>query len=88
MQLVTEAQRQALSSLKQASELSVRAAEAAAGLVSTDDGVRSPTPHEVVETSYGFAGEILEIQKAYALRLADLAGAATQNAAPKPPKQS
>lgn len=38
----------------------------------TDFAKLLPKPTEVVETSFGFAERMLELQKAYALQLADV----------------
>ena len=70
--LAIDAQRQTLTALKQAQDLSLRGAELALGLVPRDTG-----PKDAVEGAFGFAGQLLQQQKAYALRLTEiLAGAA------------
>lgn len=70
--LVAEAQQQTLAALKQAQDLSIRATETAfssfPGIGQTD----APTPRHVVESAFGFAGEVLKSQKAYALRLTEV----------------
>ncbi len=74
--IFADAQKQALASLEQAQTLSIRAAEAAVSLMPTEpwtgfsNGVRSAS--ELVESTFGFAGQVLESQKAYALRLAGI----------------
>lgn len=78
--LSAEAQRQTLSSLKQAHELSIRAAELASGLVPE---AKLPTAKETVEGAFGFAGQVLQQQKAYALRMTEIVTGADQPAAAK-----
>jgi hypothetical protein len=79
--LFADAQKQALSALKEAQELSARAAELAVGLIQEDPtrGISSnlATPREMVEESFAFAGKVLELQKAYALRLVEVLNAGT-----------
>jgi hypothetical protein len=70
-ELATEAQRQTLSALKQAHDLSIRGAELAAGLRET--GTRSvPNAKEAVEGAFAFAGQVLQQQKAYAVRMTEI----------------
>jgi hypothetical protein len=71
--LLATAEKQAITSLKQAQEVSLRAAKVWVGLL-PEAGAASglPTPREVVENSFTFANEILTAQKAYALELADI----------------
>ena len=75
-EVVTQAQKQAISSLKQAQELSIRTAESALGLI-PDDGVIGPVSvppvTDVVEASFAFAGQVLDQQKAFAVRMTELA---------------
>jgi hypothetical protein len=80
--LATEAQRQTLTALKQAHDLSLRGAELAVGLVPRDTGTRS-VPKDAVEGAFGFAGQVLQQQKAYALRMTEIL---TGAAAPAPAK--
>lgn len=81
-ELAAEAQRQTLSSLKQAHELSIRGAELATGL--RDTGTRSvPTAKETVEGAFAFASGVLQQQKAYALRMTEIVTGAAQPAAAK-----
>jgi hypothetical protein len=68
-ELAAEAQRQTLSALKQAQDLSLRGAELAIGAVPE---AKLPTPKETVEGAFGFAGQVLQQQKAYALRLTEI----------------
>ena len=85
---IAEAQKQAISSLRQANEFSLSAAEAAVGLVPDDPALpfqgRLPRPTEIVEASFEFAGQILALEKEYALRLAEVwstgAGKAAESA--------
>jgi hypothetical protein len=71
--LAAEAQRQTLSTLKQAQDLSLRGAELAVGLLPRDTGTRSvPAPKDAVEGAFAFAGQVLQQQKAYALRMTEI----------------
>ena len=86
--LAAEAQQQALASLKQAQDFWLRATEVAVGLVPADPtfGLTAnvPSAKEVVETSFGFAGEVFDAQKSYTIKLAeilDTAGAKTAKVA-------
>ena len=68
--LLASAEKAALTSLKQAQEVSLRATKVAVGLIPESGAVNGlPTPREVVESSFTFANEILTAQKAYALEL-------------------
>ena len=69
--LAAEAQRQTLSALKQAQELSLRGAELAVGLAPRDTGTRS-VAKDSVEGAFTFAGQVLQQQKAYALRMTEI----------------
>jgi hypothetical protein len=80
--LAAEAQRQTLTALKQAQDLSLRGAELAVGLVPRDTGTRS-VAKDAVEGAFGFAGQVLQQQKAYALRMTEILMGA---AAPAPGK--
>ena len=72
--LAVEAQSQALAALKHAQDLSLRGAELAVGLVPE---ANVTTPKDAVEGAFGFAGQVLQQQKAYALRMTEiLTGAA------------
>jgi hypothetical protein len=70
-ELAVEAQRQTLTALKQAQDLSLRGAELAVGL-------RDPAtlgvaiPRDAVEGAFAFAGQVLQQQKAYALRMTEM----------------
>jgi hypothetical protein len=81
--LAAETQRQMLSSLKQAQDLSIRGAELASGL--RDAGTRSvPNATESVEGAFAFAGQVLQQQKAYALRMTEIVTGAGRPAAAGP----
>jgi hypothetical protein len=83
-ELTAEAQRQTLATLKQAQDLSLRGAELAVGLHET--GTRSvPSAKDAVEGAFAFAGQLLQQQKAYALRMTEIVTGAT---APKPAARS
>jgi hypothetical protein len=70
-ELAAEAQRQTLTALRQAQDLSLRGVELAVGL--RDAERRSlPTPQEAVEGAFAFAGQLLQEQKAYALRMTEI----------------
>jgi hypothetical protein len=77
--LAAEAQRQTLTALKQAQELSLRGAELAVGLVPE---AKLTTPKDAVEGAFAFAGQVLQQQKAYALRMTEILTAAGEAPAP------
>jgi hypothetical protein len=79
-ELAAEAQRQTLTALKQSHDLSLRGAELAVGLVPE---AKLSTAKDAVEGAFGFAGQVLQQQKAYALRMTEILTAA---AAPAPAK--
>ena len=67
-ELAAEAQRQTLQALKQAQDLSLRGAELT---------LRAPVSpgmnvSEAIEGAFGFAGQVLQQQKAYALRMTEI----------------
>jgi hypothetical protein len=70
-ELAAEAQRQTLTALKQAQDLSLRGAELAVGLDPRETWTRS-VPKEAVEGAFAFAGQLLQQQKAYALRMTEI----------------
>jgi hypothetical protein len=74
--LAGEAQKQALSALAESQELSLQALESAVRLVPKDVPFRYaasiPSPTQAIEASFGFAGKVLEQQRAYALRLTEV----------------
>lgn len=82
-EIFADAQKQALASLEQAQELSLRAVEAAVGAVPAVEpwpGFSNTLPNttELVESTFGFAGKVLDSQKAYAVRLAEIVTRAAQ----------
>lgn len=70
--LAAEAQRQTLSTLKQAQDLSLRGAELAVGLVPNNAEPKLPAAKDAVEGAFAFAGQVLQQQKAYALRMTEI----------------
>jgi len=80
--VVAEGQKQALSAIAQGHEAMLRLAEL--GLSSIPAEIPSswspPTAKDVVQASYDFAGKVLEEQKAFALRLAEIASARVDDA--------
>ena len=74
--LISESQKQAISSLRQAQDLWLQATRAATGVVPGDPTLglagTVPSPREAVEASFGFAEQVLELQKNYALQVADI----------------
>jgi hypothetical protein len=85
IELVREAQKQTLATLEQFQQVSLKAAEAAAAFVPAEPwpGFSNtlPTPTELVEATFGFYGKMLESQKAYARRLADVAAKTAESTA-------
>ncbi len=83
-ELAADAQRQALSSLEQAQDLSLRAAELAAGLAPEElfDPDRAvSTARQAVAGGFDFTAQVVARQKAYALRLVDVFAPPAGNAA-------
>ena len=82
IELVREAQKQAFATLEQFQQVSLRAAEAGASFVPAEpwSGFSNaiPKPTELVEATLAFYGKVLESQKAYALRLAEVATKAAE----------
>jgi hypothetical protein len=82
IEMVREAQKEALATLEQFQQVSLKAAEAAAAFVPAEPWPGSsntfPKSTELVEATFGFYGKVLESQKAYALRLADVAARAAE----------
>ena len=70
---LTETQEQALKAIEQAQDASLKYASAVA------ENWQFPTPARAIESSFDFAGRVLELQKQYALRLAGVAQKASQN---------
>lgn len=86
VEIAAEAQKQALTALKNAQDLSLRATELAMGLVPEQPDAAAafgklPTPPEVIEGAFGFAGQVLQQQKAYALRITELMTEASEKIA-------
>jgi hypothetical protein len=79
-ELAAEAQRQTLHALKQAQDLSLRGAELAVGLLPE---ATVPTPKDAVEGAFAFAGQILQQQKAYVLRMTEIVTGAAEPAPAK-----
>jgi hypothetical protein len=75
--LAADAQRQTLHALKQAQDLSLRGAELAVGLVP------EAKPKDAVEGAFAFAGQLLQQQKAYALRMTEILTGAAEPAPAK-----
>jgi hypothetical protein len=67
-ELAADAQRQWLTGLKQAQDLSLRSAELTLG-VPASPGVNVS---EAIEGAFGFASAVLQQQKAYALRMTEI----------------
>ncbi len=81
--LAGEAQKQALAALKQAQDVSIEATEFAIGLGSRQPSevlAELPKPAEVVEGAFAFAGQVLQQQKVYALRMTELMTRAAERA--------
>jgi hypothetical protein len=71
--LLAAVEKQAVTSIKQAQDVSLRAAKVAVGLMPDAGAVKDfPTPQDIVEISFAFAGEVLALQKAYALELGQI----------------
>lgn len=79
-ELAAEAQRQTLASLKQAQDLSLRGAELTVGLVPRDSATQS-VAKDAVENAFAFAGQLLQQQQAYALRMTEIVTGADRPAA-------
>jgi hypothetical protein len=78
--LAAEAQRQTLSALKQAQDLSLRGAELTLR-VPVSPGVNMT---DAVEGAFGFAGQVLQQQRTYALRLTEILTGAAEAAPARP----
>ena len=75
--LSAEAQEQTLKAIEQAQDASIKLAS-----VAWEQAQQLPTPTQAIESTFDFAGRVLELQKRYALRLAGVgpsAKAAAQN---------
>jgi hypothetical protein len=75
-ELAADAQRQWLTGLKQAQELSLRSAELTLR-VPASPGVNVT---EAIEGAFGFASAVLQQQKAYALRMTEIVTGAAEPA--------
>ncbi len=73
VELATDAQKQALRSLRDAQDLGIRTAETTLEAFSGADMPSLPTGKQLVEANFAFAGQLLEQQKSFALRMTDLA---------------
>lgn len=74
-ELAADVQRQALSSLEQAQDLSLRATELTVGLVPDelfDPNRAVSTAKQAVAGGFDFTAQVVARQKAYALRLLDV----------------
>ncbi len=80
--LAAEAQKQALASIKQAQDLSIKLTETAVAFVKdqpTKQLVEAlPTPANAIDMAFDFAAHVLKLQKDYAIKLAETVTAATQ----------
>jgi len=85
VELVREAQKEALVTLERFQQISLKGVEAAAAFVPTEpwpgfaNDVAKPT--ELVEAMFAFYGDVLESQKTYALRLSGIAAKAARSGA-------
>lgn len=79
MELATKAERQVISALKQAQEIALSAVSAvtdtvaplAENLPSMPFAGSIPAPAAIIKNAFGFADELLKLQKSYALSLAE-----------------
>ena len=74
--VAAESQKQALAAIAQAHEAVLKVAELGMSSIPTEipPSWSPPKAKDVVQVSYDFAGKVLEEQKAFALRLTELAG--------------
>ena len=70
--IVANAQKQALTSIKRAQDASLEAARATVSLVSGGSLPAFPSPRASVENTFAFCGEVLNLQRQYALELTDI----------------
>lgn len=74
--VAAEGQKEALAAITQAHESMLRLAELGMSSIPTAASPASlPKPTDLVQASYDFAGKILEEQKAFVLRLTEIASA-------------
>ncbi|HUA09135.1 MAG TPA: hypothetical protein VMA98_07640 [Candidatus Acidoferrales bacterium] len=72
-EMIDKAQAEFLKGLEQAQELNVKALTSVSELFAKNgDTAKLPTPAEIVERSFAFTNELLEVRKAYMLKLAEL----------------
>ena len=83
VELTAEAQKQVLLAFKHAQDLSLQGAELSVGLIReprADVVGKLPTATEIVEGAFGFAGQVLQQQKTYALQMTELMTSAATSA--------
>lgn len=68
--LAAEAHEQTLKAIEQAQDGSIKLAA-----VAWEQAQQLPTPAQAIESTFDFAGRVLELQKQYALRLAGVVAA-------------
>lgn len=75
--VAAESQKQALAAITQAHESMLRLAELGMSSIptTTPSATSLPKPIDLVQASYDFAGKVLEEQKAFVLRLTEIASA-------------
>ena len=75
--VAAEGQKQALAAITQAHESMLRLAELGMSSIptTTPSAASLPKPIDLVQASYDFAGKLLEEQKAFVLRLTEIASA-------------
>lgn len=87
--LVSDAQSQTLAALKQAQESSLKAVKVAVEAIPTVPTIdvvgKLPTPVEFIESSFAFAGKVLDLEKSYAVKLTQLLTDGAEKLAPKSP---
>ena len=69
--LAADAQEQTLKAIEQAQDASIKLAA-----VAWEQASQLPTPAQAIESTFDFAGRVLELQKQFALRLAGIVPAA------------
>jgi hypothetical protein len=69
--LAADAQEQTLKAIEQAQDASIKLAA-----VAWEQASQLPTPAQAIESTFDFAGRVLELQKQFALRLAGVVPAA------------
>lgn len=73
--VAAESQKQALAAITQANEAMLKLAELGMSSIptATPPGWSPPKAKDIVQASYDFAGKVLDEQKAFALRLTEIA---------------